>query len=68
MEEITPCPRAEKPQHDSRRGEITVRIKLRTRQRGSEGSNKPYAHQDPGTPQRLSKILPNVRPCPGKEP
>ena len=53
MEEITPRPRAEKPQQDSRRGEITVRIKLRTHQRGSEGSNKPYAHQDPGTPQRL---------------
>ena len=37
----TPHPRAEeKPQQDSRRGEIAFRIKLHTCQKGSEGSNK----------------------------
>ena len=51
-----PHPRAKgKPQQDSRRGEITFRIKLHTYQRHSEGSNKPCVHQDPKTPQRLSQ-------------
>ena len=50
----TPCPRAhEKPQQDGRRGKIVFRIKPHTRQRCSEGSNKPCANQDPETPQRL---------------
>ena len=44
---ITPLQRAkEKPQQDSR-------IKPHTRQRHSEGSNKPCAHQDPEIPQTL---------------
>ena len=52
----TPCPRAkEKPQQDGRRGEIVFRIKPYTHQRRLEGSNKPCAHQDPETPQRLSQ-------------
>ena len=52
----TPCPRAkEKPQQDDRRGEITFRIKPHMLQRCSESSNKPCAHQDPETPQRLRK-------------
>ena len=51
-----PHPRAkEKPQKDGRRGEITFRIKPHTRQRCSEGSNKPCMHQDPDTPKRLSQ-------------
>ena len=51
----TPCTRAkEKPQQDGRRGEVMFRMKLLTRQRHSEGSNKLCAHQDPETPQRLS--------------
>ena len=46
----TPCPRAKwKPQNDGRRGEITFRIKPRTCQRCSEGSNKPWVDQDPQT-------------------
>ena len=50
----TPCPRAkEKPQQDGRRGKMAFRIKLLTLQRCSEGSNKPCAHQDPETPQKL---------------
>ena len=52
----TPHPRAkEKPQKDGWRGKITFRIKPFTRQRCSEGSNKPCAHQDPEMPQRLSQ-------------
>ena len=52
----TPHPRAkEKPQQDSRRGKTTIRIKPHTRQRCSEGSNKPCMHQDPDTPKRLSQ-------------
>ena len=48
----TPCPRVhEKPQQDGRRGKIVFRIKPHTRQRCSEGSNKPWAYQDPATPQ-----------------
>ena len=51
----TPCPRAKKkPQQDGRRGKMAFRIKLLTLQRCSEGSNKPCAHQDPETPQKLS--------------
>ena len=47
-------PRAkEKLQQDSRRGEFTFRIKPHSRQRHSEGSNKPCAQEDPGNPQRL---------------
>ena len=47
----TPHPRAkEKPQQDGRRGGVTFRIKPRTNQRRSEGSNKPCMHQDPETP------------------
>ena len=43
----------EKPQQDGRMGKISFRIKPHTRQRLSEGSNKPYVHQDPETSQRL---------------
>ena len=50
----TPCPRAkEKPQQDGRRSEITFRMKPLTRQRHSEGSNKPCAYQDPETEPEL---------------
>ena len=50
----TLCQRAkEKPQKDGRRGKIVFRIKIQTCQRHSENSNKPCAHQDPETPQRL---------------
>ena len=46
-----PHPRAkERPQQDGWRGKITFRIKPLTHQRCSEGSNKPYVHQDAGTP------------------
>ena len=49
-----PSPRAkENPQQDGRRGEFTFRIKPHSRQRCSEGSNKPCAHQGPEAPQRL---------------
>ena len=52
----TSHPRAkEKPQQDGRRGEITFRLKPHTHQRHSEGSNKPCAHQDKETPQRLNQ-------------
>ena len=52
----SPCPGAkEKSKHDGRRGEIVIRIKSHTHERHSEGSNKPCAHQDPETPQRLSQ-------------
>ena len=40
-------------QQDGRRGKITFRIKPHTCQRCSEGSNKPWVHQNPETPQRL---------------
>jgi len=36
-----------------RRGKITFRIKRHTNQSPLEGSNKPSAHQDLETPQRL---------------
>ena len=39
-------------QQDGRRGKFTFRTKHHFLQRCSEGSNKPCAHQDPGTPQR----------------
>ena len=40
-----PHPRSkEKPQQDGRRSEIAFRIKPHTRQRCSEGSNKPCAY------------------------
>ena len=59
----TPCPRAKgKPQQDGRRGEITFRIKPRTCQRHSEGSNTPCAQQDPETPQRLRRNCVGVSP------
>ena len=49
-----PHPRAkEESQQDGRRGKFTFRIKPYSHQRRSEGSNKPYTQQDPGTPQRL---------------
>ena len=52
----TPRPRTkEKSQQDGRRGEITLRIKCHSHQRCSEGSDKPCAHQDPETPQKLSQ-------------
>ena len=52
----TPHPRAkEKPQQDSRRGKFTFRIKPHSHQRRSKGSNKPWTHQDPETPRRLSQ-------------
>ena len=55
-EKDTPPPRVkEKPQQDGRRGKIEFRIKPHICQRCSEGSNKPYVHQDPETPQRLSQ-------------
>ena len=46
----------EKPQQGGRRGEFTFRIKPHSCQRRSEGSNKSYAHQDLGTPQRLRTV------------
>ena len=50
----TTCPRAkEKPQQDSRRGEIKFRIKSHKNQRHLEDSNKSCMHQDPETPWRL---------------
>ena len=56
--EDTPCSRAKgKPQQDGRRGEFAFRIKPHTSQRCSEGSNKPCAHQDPETPQKLRLCL-----------
>ena len=59
-----PHPRAkEKPQQDSRRGEFTFRIKPHTRQRHSKGSIKPWAHQDPEFPQRLSQNCVWVSPA-----
>ena len=49
-----PCPRAkEKPQKDGRRGEFAFRIKPHSRERCSEGSNKPCVHQDTETPERV---------------
>ena len=49
-----PRPRAkEKPQREGRRGKLTFGIKPNFHQRCSEGSNKPYTPQDPGTPERL---------------
>ena len=56
-----PHPRAkEKPQQDSRRGEITFRIKHHTCQRHSDGSNKPCAHQEPETPQTEPELYLSV--------
>ena len=52
----------ERPKQDGRRGEITFRIKPHNRQRCSEGSNKPSAHKDPETPQRLSQNCIGVSP------
>ena len=52
----TPHLRAkEKPQQDGRKGEISFRIKAYACQRHLKGSNKPSAHQDLETPQRLSQ-------------
>ena len=60
----TPHPRAkEKPQQDGRRGKITFKIKPRTCQRFSEGSNKPCVHYDPETPKRLSQNCVWVSPA-----
>ena len=42
-----------KPQQDGRKIDITFRIKPHTRQRRSEGSNIPCAHQDTETSHRL---------------
>ena len=49
--------KTEKHQKDSRRGEITYRINSHTCQRRSEGSNKPYVHQDLETPKTLNRIM-----------
>ena len=51
----TPCPKAKEMPQQERRGKIIFRIKPHTRQRCSEGSNKPCVHQDPRTSQRLSQ-------------
>ena len=52
-----PYPKAkEKPQEDSRRGKITFTIKPHTRQRRSEGSNKPSAHQGSETPENEPEL------------
>ena len=40
-------------QQDGRRGKFTFKIKPHSYQRRSEGSKKPCAHQDSGSPQRL---------------
>ena len=48
-----PRPRAKKPQQDGRRNEFKFRIKPHSHQRLSETSDKPCAHLDPETPQRL---------------
>ena len=50
----------EKPQEDGRRGKITFRIKPHTRQRHSEGSNKPSAHQDSETPENELELCLSV--------
>ena len=47
----------EKPQQDDRRGEIAFRIKPYTSRRFLEGTNKPCAHQDPETSQRLNNCV-----------
>ena len=53
------CPRAEeKPQQDSRRGEIMFWIKPHTHQRARRAQTKHYSHQDPGTPQETEPDLP----------
>ena len=58
----TPCPRAhEKPQQDGSRGKIMFRIKPNTHQRHSEGSNKPWGHQDPETPQIVNLHGSNIQ-------
>ena len=44
-----------KAPEDGKRGEIMFRNKPHNCQRRSERSNKPCAHQDPETPQRLSQ-------------
>ena len=46
-------PRAKEKPQDSRRGEITFRIKPHTRQRRLECSNTPCVHQDPETEPKL---------------
>ena len=57
----TPHPRAkEKPQQDSRRGEITFRIKHHICQRNSEDSNKPCVHQEPETPRTEPELCLSV--------
>ena len=45
------------PQQDDRRGEIAFRIKPYTSRRFLEGTNKPCAHQDPETSQRLNNCV-----------
>ena len=49
--------------HPGRRGKIMFRNKPHNCQRRSEGSNKPCAHQDPETPQRLSQTCLWVLGC-----
>ena len=57
-----PCPRAhEKPQQDGSRGKIMFRIKPHIHQRHSEGSNKPWGHQDPETPQIVNLHGSNIQ-------
>ena len=63
LKKDTPRSRAkEKPQQDGRRGKITFTIKPHNHQRCSEDSNKPSAHKDPETPQRLSQNCVGVSP------
>ena len=63
LKKDTPRSRAkEKPQQDGRRGKITFTIKPHNHQRCSEDSNKPSAHKDPETPQRLSQNCISVSP------
>ena len=56
----------EKPQQDSRRGEITFRIKHNTCQRHSDGSNKPCAQQEPETPQTEPELYLSVFESPAE--
>ena len=62
----TPHPKAkEKPQQDSRKGEIAFRIKSHTRQRCSEGSNKTLCTPGSRDPTETEPDLPLSVSCRG---
>ena len=58
----TLCPKAEKPQQDGRRGEITFRIKPHTHQSIQKAQTK-HVHQGLETPERLSQTCLWVFEC-----